>query len=580
MIVTLSVIGFFSYKYLIRVNDLGEIHNQTLEININVLKLRKHEKDFLTRDVINPDFFKTGNSKYLNGISKDKSDLDSVISSFKDHHLISNNEILHEFDSIKLFVDLYESKLNEVADKIKNKGFKDWGLIGEMRDAIHEVDNVFVQVNASDKARISLLTLRKHEKDYLLRKDVKYKSKFDNEVSNLLKLIQSDSRLSKIDKERVQLLVENYQNTFHHVLIEDQIIGLDENDGLMGQLRDAVHEVEPLVVQIIKQVKEFTDKSIENAVYMLIFLISLGVMVSTVLGVLIIRNVYGILGGEPAIVAEIADEISKGNLEINLENHEKGKGILLSVVNMAGKLKAIISEVQDSVDNFVSASNQMSGTSEQISEGANEQASSLEEISSTMEEITANIENNTSNANETEVVSSEANTMMKSVAERVLQSLKANDDIAEKINVINAIAMQTNILALNASVEAARAGVHGKGFAVVAQEVRKLAENSKEAADEIIGLTQASVHLTKEVEEAMEQTIPKIENTSLLVHEISSASQEQNNGAMQVNNAIQQLNGVTQQNASASEELASTAEEMASQAENLRQTVSFFNLRK
>ena len=81
------------------------------------------------------------------------------------------------------------------------------------------------------------------------------------------------------------------------------------------------------------------------------------------------------------------------------------KGILKSVYDMSSKLQTIISEVIESVDNFVSASNQMSGTSEQISEGANEQASSLEEISSTMEEITSNIENNTSNAHQTEEVS-------------------------------------------------------------------------------------------------------------------------------------------------------------------------------
>ena len=158
------------------------------------------------------------------------------------------------------------------------------------------------------------------------------------------------------------------------------------------------------------------------------------------------------------------------------------------------------------------------------------------------------------------------------------KALGANQEIAEKINVINAIAVQTNILALNASVEAARAGEHGKGFAVVAQEVRKLAEVSKNAADEIVGLTQASFTLSKEAEEAMEITIPKIGQTSQLVQEIADSSKEQSNGAMQVNNAIQQLNGVTQQNASASEELAATAEEMASQAENLRQSVRFFKL--
>ncbi|HYX08185.1 MAG TPA: methyl-accepting chemotaxis protein, partial [Bacteroidales bacterium] len=146
--------------------------------------------------------------------------------------------------------------------------------------------------------------------------------------------------------------------------------------------------------------------------------------------------------------------------------------------------------------------------------------------------------------------------------------------------IINDIAFQTNILALNAAVEAARAGEHGKGFAVVAAEVRKLAERSKVAADEIVSLSVKSVKTTEDAGNMIDDLIPEIQKTARLVQEITAASLEQNSGADQVNGAIQQLNQVTQQNAAASEELATSAEEMANQAEQLRDSISFFRIGK
>ncbi|PLX17370.1 MAG: hypothetical protein C0599_13710 [Salinivirgaceae bacterium] len=273
-------------------------------------------------------------------------------------------------------------------------------------------------------------------------------------------------------------------------------------------------------------------------------------------------------------------ELSEGNLLIKTQksNSKNELGILTnSIHELTHKLKVVIGEVSANAENLVGASAQVSSASEQLSQGANEQASSIEEVSSTMEEISTNIEQNTANAQQTEKVSEEANNSITQVAEKTQRAIQSTKEIADKIQIINEIASQTNLLALNAAVEAARAGEHGKGFAVVAVEVRKLAENSKKAAEEIVGLAQVGLKIAEEAGEEMNATIPKIANTSKLVQEISAASVEQNNGAGQVNSAIQELNNVTQQNASSSEELATSAEELSSQAEQLKEVISFFN---
>jgi methyl-accepting chemotaxis protein len=243
------------------------------------------------------------------------------------------------------------------------------------------------------------------------------------------------------------------------------------------------------------------------------------------------------------------------------------------------KQQAVLLEVTDTIDHLTESVGKILASAASVSDSSSDQATSVEETSAALEEMSVTIAQNAENARTTERIAAQSADIARAGGDVVNEAVIEMKKIAAKVLLIDEIAHSTNLLALNAEIEAARANEHGRGFAVVATEVRKLAERSKQTASEITLLANNVAHVAEKAGAILGQIVPQVVQTSELVREISNASEEQQSGVEQINVAVSQIEISTQRSAKTSEALSVAVADINSKIQRLREQALFFKLK-
>ncbi|MYZ51991.1 methyl-accepting chemotaxis protein [Malikia spinosa] len=420
-------------------------------------------------------------------------------------------------------------------------------------------------------------------------------------VAPMERLLQSSA-----DAVQLRVLYSTIQGIEKQAVVSTQAIQVKLEAGdVQGAQAQLSSEAKPQYVAwlaAINKLIDFEESRIqtqskvamgEASSFLMVMLAALVValLIGAALAWAIPRSIVRQLGAEPDELGEVAQRVASGDLSaVAGADRAPAGSVLASLGAMQASLAHVVGQVRQASDSIATGSAEIASGNADLSRRTELQASHLQQTASSMVQMNTMVQGNADTARQATQLSTLASAAAQKGGEVVGQVVTTMDDIAQSsrkisdiIGVIDGIAFQTNILALNASVEAARASEQGRGFAVVAGEVRNLAQRSAEAAKEIKGLIGTSVgkieagtRLVSDAGTTMEDIVRQVRHVSDLISEISASTHEQTTGIGQVSTAVMQLDQSTQQNAALVEQSAAASASLQQQASRLTDVVRTF----